>query len=123
MSKTDFDNKLIRFNRKITSNKTKYLEVLKNQSNSTAFLHSIKLSVYGIRIKFDEDPLAIEQNNYLTKIVNIYIVYDLDAWPRNLTNNFKFQNCSFGATREVKNSDKEKYVYSGYRIKFNCTGP
>ena len=29
MSKTDFDNKLIRFNRKITSNKTKYLEVLK----------------------------------------------------------------------------------------------
>ena len=27
MSKTDFDNKLINFNRKITSNKTKYLEV------------------------------------------------------------------------------------------------
>ena len=26
----DFDNKLISFNRKITSNKTKYLEVLKN---------------------------------------------------------------------------------------------
>ena len=30
MSKTDFDNKLISFNRKITSNKTKYLEVQKN---------------------------------------------------------------------------------------------
>ena len=29
MSKTDFDNKLINFNRKITSNKTKYLEVAK----------------------------------------------------------------------------------------------
>ena len=29
MSKTDFDNKLINFNRKITSNKTKYLEVEK----------------------------------------------------------------------------------------------
>ena len=27
LSKTDFDNKLISFNRKITSNKTKYLEV------------------------------------------------------------------------------------------------
>ena len=27
VSKTDFDNKLISFNRKITSNKTKYLEV------------------------------------------------------------------------------------------------
>ena len=30
VSKTDFDNKLISFNRKITSNKTKYLEVKKN---------------------------------------------------------------------------------------------
>ena len=29
VSKSDFDNKLIRFNRKITSNKTKYLEVQK----------------------------------------------------------------------------------------------
>ena len=29
VSKTDFDNKLISFNRKVTSNKTKYLEVLK----------------------------------------------------------------------------------------------
>ena len=28
---------------------------------------------------------------YLTKIVNIYIVYDLDAWPRNPINNFKLR--------------------------------
>ena len=31
MSKTDFDNKLIGFKRKITSNKTKYLEIQKNK--------------------------------------------------------------------------------------------
>ena len=37
-------------------------------------------------MKFDKDPLAIEQNNYLTKIVNVYIVYDLDTWPKNLGN-------------------------------------
>ena len=30
MSKTNFDNKLTGFNRKITSNKTRYLEVQKN---------------------------------------------------------------------------------------------
>ena len=29
-------------------------------------------------IKFDEDLLAVEQNNHLSKIVNVYIVYDLD---------------------------------------------
>ena len=43
-------------------------------------------------IKFGKDPLAVEQNNYLTKIVNIYIVYDLVSWLRNPTNNFKFKN-------------------------------
>ena len=73
-------------------------------------------------IKFDKDPLAVEQNNYLTKIVNVYIVYDLDAWLRNPTNNFKFKNCLFGATNIVKNSDKEKYVYSGYGITFDSGG-
>ena len=75
-------------------------------------MHSIKLSEYRIGIKYDKDPLAIEQNNYLTKIVNVYIAYDLGAWPENPTNNFKFKSCLFGATNVVKNSDKEKYVYS-----------
>ena len=46
-------------------------------------------------------------------------MYDLDAWPENPTNNFKFRNCLFGATNIVKNSDKEKYVYSGCGITFD----
>ena len=141
MNKTDFDNKLTRFNKGITSNKTKHVEVQKKLSslitkgynflfyfriyftsndrsentfvyqptldplglkkdrgtdyvlswkskgvyNSkpkplyTAFLHSTKLSEYRIGITFDKDSLDVEQNNYLTKILNIYIVYDLDA--------------------------------------------
>ena len=62
-------------------------------------------------IKFDKDPLTVEQNNYLTKIVNVYIVYDLDAWQKTLLRNFKLKYCLFGATNMVKNSDKEKYVY------------
>ena len=57
-------------------------------------------------IKFDKNPLAVEQNNYLKKIVNFYIVYDLYAWQRNPTKNFKFKNCLFGATSILKNSDK-----------------
>ena len=47
-----------------------------------AFSYSIKLARYRMGIKFDKDPLAVKQNNYTTKIVNGYIVYDLDAWPR-----------------------------------------
>ena len=45
-----------------------------------------------MEIKFDKDPL--EQKNYLTKVVNAYIVYDLDAWPRNAANNFKLKIAS-----------------------------
>ena len=68
----------------------------------TASLHSIKFSVYKTGMKFDKDPLAVD----FRKIVNVYVVYDLDPWPRNLTNNFISKNCLFGATSMVKNSDK-----------------
>ena len=37
------------------------------------------------------------------------MVYDLYAWSRNPSNNFKFQKYVFGATSIVKNTDKEKY--------------
>ena len=40
----------------------------------------MKLSAYRIGIKLDKDNLGVEQNNYLTTIVNVYIVYDLDDW-------------------------------------------
>ena len=68
----------------------------------TTFLNSIKISGYRMGTKFDKDPLALEQNNYSTKIVIIYIVHDLDAWPRNPTKNLKFKNCLFGATNIKK---------------------
>ena len=37
------------------------------------FLRSKKLSEYKVRTKFEKDCLALEQNNYGTKIVNAYI--------------------------------------------------
>ena len=73
-------------------------------------------------IKFNREPLAVEQNNYTTKIVNAYIVYELDTWPRNPTNNFKFENFLSDATSIVKNRDKEKWEYSDYGIKFDGEG-
>ena len=75
----------------------------------------MKLSRYTMGIKFDKGPLAVEENNYLNKIVNVRIVYDLDAWTRNPTKNFKFKNCLLRATYIVKNSDEEKYMYTWIR--------
>ena len=85
---------------------------------NTVFLCSIKLCGYKVGTKYDKDPLVVEQNNYETKIVNTYIVYKLDAWPRNPSNNFTFKNCLFGVTSVVKNNDEEKWVYSCYGITF-----
>ena len=51
--------------------------------------------------------------------MNVYIVYDWNASPINPTNNFKLKTFLFGATNIVKNSEKEKYVYYGYRLTFD----
>ena len=55
-----------------------------------------------MQIKFDKTTLALEQNKYATKTINVYIFYDLDAWPKNPTNDCKFKNCSFDTINIVK---------------------
>ena len=57
-------------------------------------MQSIESSAYRMGIKFDKDPLSVEQKIYLTKIVNFYIVYDLNLGKINPTNNFKLKICS-----------------------------
>ena len=84
-----------------------------------AFLASIKYFGYKIGIQFNNTPLVVEQNNYATKIVNAYIIYDLDNWPKVPLRNFTLINCLFGAINILKNSDKNKYVYSGYGVAFD----
>ena len=76
-------------------------------------MHSINLSGYKMGIKFAKDPLTVEQSNYASKIISIYIAYDLAAWPRNPADNFKCNNCLFAATNIVINSDK-KIMYIVY---------
>ena len=54
-------------------------------------------------INLDKDPLSVEQINYATKILNAYIVYDLDSRSDNSLNSFKLKNCLFGVTSIAKN--------------------
>ena len=49
-------------------------------------------------MQFNNTPLVIEQNNYTTKNVNVYIVYDLNNWPKIPLRNFRLKNCLFRAT-------------------------
>ena len=86
----------------------------------TNFAHSTKLSGYEIETKFDNcnSVLVVEQNNYASKIVNAYIVFDLDTWPKIPLNIFTLKNCLFGATNVVKNNVKEKWIYRCNEIAF-----
>ena len=61
-------------------------------------------------------------NKYETKIVNTYIVHDLDKWRRNPFNSYAFKNWLFGVTNLVQNTNKSKYGYSGYGIAFDGAG-
>ena len=46
------------------------------------------------------------------------IVYELDAWSRDLNTGFTLEGCLFGAVKLTKNADPDKYSYSGYNIGF-----
>ena len=75
-----------------------------------------------LRIQFNNTFLVVEKNNYSTKIVNAYIVYDLDDWPKIPLNNFKLKKCFFDATNIAKDIDKGQWVYGGYGIAFDGAG-
>ena len=106
----------------VLSWKSKGVYTSKLKSLYIAFSHSIKLSGYRMGIKFDKYLSAVEQNNYLTKTVNVCIICYVNAWPKHPINNFNFKNCLFGETSVVKNSDKEKGMYRGHGITFDGTG-
>ena len=72
-------------------------------------------------VKFNGSCL-IKQNKstFNKKIVNIYIVYDLDSNSNNFDPALK--NCLFEVVKLTKNSDIDKYKYSGYGIGFDSKG-
>ena len=68
----------------------------------------------------DESLIKKGEFTFNKKIVNIYIVYNLDS---NLNNfNPTLENCLFGSIKISKSSDMNKYNYKGYGIRFDSGG-
>ena len=79
------------------------------------------LSYYGTktRVKFTGSCLKQSKISYTHgKVVNIYIVYELGASSSH-NNDPTLKNCLFGAVTLTKNTNIEKYRYSGYGIGFD----
>ena len=76
---------------------------------------------YGIKERLNLNRSCLKQSNKFTydygHKVNVYILYELSASSSNNSDPL-LKNCFLGAVTLTKNSDIEKYGYSGYGIGF-----
>ena len=103
-----------RVRNEISSWESKGLSSEKVRSVTTSDGRVSKL-VYGnarIKVKFNGDLLKLNKVTYNHgPIVNIYIVYRLISTTKDSC--VTLQNCLFGAIKLTKNTDIDKYKYSG----------
>ena len=53
------------------------------------------------------------------KVINLYISYTSCSQLRNLNTDFILGNCLFGTVKLTKNTELDKYKYTGYGIGFD----
>lgn len=70
----------------------------------------IKYIKHKIGAQFNSSVLVVAKNNYATKTVNIYIIFDLDNCSKNSLNSFILKNCLFGATITVETSNNSMCI-------------
>ena len=76
-----------------------------------------------IRVKFSGSCLKQDAITYTHgKIVNIYIVYEINKKDNTVVSDPTLENCFFGAVTLTKNADIDKYGSSGYGIGFDRKG-
>ena len=69
-------------------------------------------------INFNEQWLA-NKIFIPNRVINLYTSYTLN--PRNFNADFTLGNCLFGSVNLTKNTDLDKYKYSGYGIGFDSS--
>ena len=77
-----------------------------------------------VNLKFKNSVLVQigSSSLYSNFILNLYIVYELNNWPHNPTNNFYLKNCLFGTVKSVRNAIKINFTYNGWGIAFDGEG-
>ena len=65
-----------------------------------------------VTLKFNNCPLLQKSFSslYSNFILNLYIVYELNKWSCNYTNNLPLKNCLFGTVKVVKNEIRRFYL-------------
>ena len=90
-----------------TANKSLFPKLLCNKSR-------LRLRFEGSCLE-QEDTVPFTPNN----IVNLFIVYKLGRWSRDVNTGFTLKDCLLGAVKITKNVDADKCKHSGYSIGFD----
>ena len=80
------------------------------------------LNYFGTKTKLKFDGSCLKQDKITFtcgKTVNIYIVYEINLRDCEYDDYPTLENSLFGAVNLVKNSDIDRYKYSGYGIGFD----
>ena len=84
---------------------------------------SLNYLVSKIRIKFSGSCLKQYKITYTHgKIVNIYIVYEINKKDNTIISDPTLENCLFGAVTFTKHVNIDRYGYSGYGVGFDRKG-
>ena len=114
---------IIRYFKVKTITNTDYVSSWKSKGSSAASIKAPtpELNYYGAKtgVKFRGSCLKQPNISYTHgTIVNIFIVYELGA-SSSQNNDPALKNCLFCAVTLTKNTDINKYKYSGYEIRFD----
>ena len=84
---------------------------------------SLNYLVTKIRVKFSGNCVKQDKITYTNaKIVNIYIVYEINKKDNTITSDPTLENCLFGAVTLTKYVNIDRYGYCGYGIGFDRKG-
>ena len=95
----------------------KAISTCDNSLNPTLIYYGTKIIVKFARGCLNQQKITYNHR----KVVKIYIVYSLDSSISN-NSDLTIENCLFGAVTLTKNTDIDKYKYSGYGIGFDRRG-
>ena len=96
-------------------------ESIKNQPTADISFIPKLIDNYLIRkVKFNANCLRQDSISSIHKnVVNLYTLYELDTWSRDLNIDFTLGNCLFGVVNFTKNADPDKYGCSGCGVRFD----
>ena len=80
-------------------------------------------NVPRFRVKFERSCLkTIIKPFPYNKIINFYIFYEIELWSFHDSDKVAVRNSLFGTVNLIKNTDLDKYSYSGSGISFDIRG-